>query len=87
MNQMPNTGIHIFYVIKYDMKWYEKDLNMMDMSIMQPTIEGDALLTMKDAKNTTNKLNSDETELIKKIKKNDRQYKGKRYIYSYYAGR
>ena len=87
MNQMPNKGIHIFYVIKYDMKWYEKDLNMMDMSIMQPTIEGDALFSMEDAKKSADKLNSDETELISIILKNDRQYKGKRYIYSYYAGR
>lgn len=76
-----------YYVIMYDMKWYEEGMDIKDMSISQPAIT-DEFDSLDEAKAKADEYNSTlEDNVVIDIKlRNGQQYKGKRFVFTYYKG-
>ena len=85
MKLNPDDKSPSFYVIKYDIKWYELGMDITDMSILQPTIV-EEYKSAEDAKCAADKFNGLESDKISITLKNKQAYTGNRYIYSYYRG-
>lgn len=80
----------IFYVVRYDAKWYEDGRDLMDMSVLQPEIV-DECDNMDEAKQLADHYNAQtasdsSSETISIKMRNGQMYNGKRYFYSYYKG-